>query len=136
MTYALARSLQTAVFGLLTADTGVTGLVGSAIYDALPTGALPSLYVTLGQETVKDRSDQTGSGAEHDFTVAVISDGAGFATAKDVASAISDALIGAELTLARGRLVGLWFLRAKASRTGTGDTRQIDLTFRARLEDA
>jgi hypothetical protein len=49
---------------------------------------------------------------------------------------VCDALEGAALTLDRGRLVGLWFERASARRTGTGGAiRQIDLRFRARVED-
>ncbi|WP_405117476.1 hypothetical protein [Phaeobacter sp. BS23] len=38
------------------------------------------------------------------------------------------------LALSRGRLVGLWFERANASRTTSGG-RQIRLRFAARLED-
>jgi hypothetical protein len=90
--------------------------------------------VSLGPEDARDASDKTGDGAIHDFVVSVITDEAGFQTAKAVASAISDALSGAALALARGQLVGLWFLRAKARRVETGEARRIDLTFRARVE--
>jgi hypothetical protein len=127
--------LQAAVFACLRADATLAGLVGDAVYDAAPPGALPALYVSLGPEVVRDRSDGTGTGAEHEFTIAVVSDAAGFAGAKAVAGAVSDALAGAALVLSRGRLVGLWFLRAKALRVGTGERRRIDLTFRARVED-
>jgi hypothetical protein len=48
---------------------------------------------------------------------------------------VSDALIGADMTLERGRLTGLHFYRARARREGTGDVRRIDLTFRARVDD-
>ena len=58
------------------------------------------------------------------------------AFAKAVAAAISDTLVDADLTLSRGRLVGLWFERATARRSGTaGSARRIDLRFRARVED-
>jgi hypothetical protein len=135
MSYALAGALQAAVFARVSGDAVVAGLVGDAVYDAAPPGVLPSLYVTLGPEVVRDRSDKTGTGAEHEFTVSVLSDAAGFAAAKAVAGAVSDALAGASMTLSRGRLVGLWFLRAKAARVGSGERRRIDLTFRARVED-
>ena len=136
MTYALAAPLQAAVFQALSADPALSGIVGGAVYDAVPPGTPPPLYVTLGQEVVRDRSDQTGAGAEHELNVSVITDSAGFASAKAAAAAISDALVDAELTLSRGRLVGLQFHRAKAARVGTGDQRRIDLTFRARVDDS
>lgn len=135
MSYAVAAALQAAVFARVSGDAVVAGLVGDAVYDAAPPGVLPSLYVSLGPEVVRDRSDKTGAGAEHEFTVSVLSDAAGFAAAKAVAGAVSDELVDAEMTLARGRLVGLWFLRAKAARVGSGERRRIDLTFRARVED-
>ena len=50
-------------------------------------------------------------------------------------AAVSDALTGATLVLGRGRLVGLWFLKARARRVEKADARRIDLTFRARTED-
>lgn len=135
MSYALAGALQAAVFARVSGNAVVAGLVGDAVYDAAPPGVLPSLFISLGPEVVRDRSDKTGAGAEHEFTVSVLSDAAGFSAAKAVAGAVSDALVGADLTLARGRLVGLWFLRAKAARVGSGERRRIDLTFRARVED-
>jgi hypothetical protein len=127
--------LQAAVFGRISDDAGVTALVGTAVFDAVPPGPVPGLYVTLGPEIARDRSDKTGSGAEHEFTLSVVSDAAGFAAAKAVAGALSDALVDADLALSRGRLVGMHFLRAKALRVGTGERRRIDMTFRARVED-
>ena len=41
---------------------------------------------------------------------------------------------GAELTLDRGDLAGMWFLRAKARRVENGAARRVDLTFRARID--
>ena len=135
MTYALAQSLQTAFFQRLTSDDGLRALVGNHVYDQVPPGILPTLYVALGPEVVRDRSDQIGQGAEHDAMVSVVTDGAGFSAAKAVAAAVSDALLGSDLTLAQGRVVFLRFLRASATRKGAGETRQIDLIFRVRVED-
>lgn len=136
MTYAIAGDLQGAVWQHLRADPALGALVGTAIYDALPPGTVPETYVSVGDETVRDRSDISGAGAEHRFTVSVISEGAGFAHAKAVAGAVGDALQNPDLSLDRGRLVGLWFDRARARRTGSaGRVRRIDLRFRARVED-
>ena len=135
MSYAMGASLQEAVFAALTSDSSLTALVGDAVYDVMPSGVPPALYVSLGPEEARDASDKTGGGARHDFTVTVVADNSGFHTAKTVAAAINDALVGKDLTLSRGRLVSLNFLRARASREGTGQLRRIDLRFRARIED-
>ena len=133
MTYALASGFQAAVYQHLLADAGVQAEVGSAIYDALPTGTLPDLYVTLGAEEALDRSDGSGAGALHRFTVTIRAESAGFARAKSAAAAICDALLTADLTLSRGHVIGLWFDRARAERMSDG-TRRIALRFTARVE--
>ncbi|GHG87296.1 DUF3168 domain-containing protein [Pseudodonghicola xiamenensis] len=137
MSYALAGPLQAAIYQVLVADSALDTLVAGAIYDGLPAGPIPETYVSLGAEEVRDSSDKSGAGALHRFTVSVISEAAGFATPKVVAAAVSDALEGVTPSLSRGRLVGLWFEKAVAKRSGsTGQGRQIDLIFRARVEDA
>ena len=135
MSYGVAAALQAAVYQHLAADVALSALVGTAIYDAVPAGTGQGTFVSIGPEDVRDRSDKTGGGAEHDFVVSVITDLAGFGTAKAAATAVSDALIGAPLVLTRGALVGLWFLKAVARRGDRGLVRRIDLTFRARVED-
>jgi len=134
MSYAASAALQAAVYQRLRASDALDALVGDAIYDAVPPGTVTGTFVSLGPEDTRDASDATGDGAEHDFVVSVVTDAAGFQTAKAVAGAVSDALVDAALVLARGRLVGLWFLRARARRVDAGETRRIDLTFRARVE--
>lgn len=134
MSYASASALQAAIFQRLMADSALDALVGSAIYDAVPAGPVPDTYVSIGPEDARDRSDKTGSGAEHDFSVSVVTEAAGFQNAKAIAGAVTDALVGAELILSRGRLVDLWFLRARARRVGAADQRRIDLWFRARVD--
>jgi hypothetical protein len=134
MSYALSAVLQTAVYTKLQADVALAALVSDNIFDAPPVGTLPNLYVALGPETVRDASDGTCDGAWHEFTVAVVTNNAGFHSAKKAAAAVSDALHDADLTLSRGQLVGLWFHRAKAVRQSE-DVRRVDLTFRARVED-
>lgn len=132
MSYGMGAALQAAVFGALSGDATVMSLSGGAVHDALPPGPLAPLFVVLGPERVRDASDKTHGAAVHDFTVSVVSQGAGFAPAKVLAAAISDVLSGADLTLARGRLVRLDFVRARADRGGSG--REITLWFRALVD--
>lgn len=133
MSYGVTAALQAAIYARLAGDPTLAGLVGTAIHDAPPAGVMPPLWVSLGAEEARDASDVTGAGAEHRLMVSVVGEATGFAQAKEAAAAVSDALHGAELPLARGRLVGLRFLRARARQSGTG--RRIDMTFRARTED-
>lgn len=135
MSFAVSGALQGAVYQRLAGDAALATIVGDAIYDAVPPGALPPIYVTLGEEDVRDRSDTDGGGALHDLVISVVSAAAGFSTAKAAAGAVSDALLEGGLSLTRGRVVGLWFLKARARRVGGGDTRRIDLRFRAQTSD-
>jgi hypothetical protein len=132
MSYGVAAALQAAVFQHLAA---LPELAGVSVVDALPKGAAAGTFVLIGAEEVRDLSDASGAAAEHRFVISVVSDAAGFQTAKGLAVAISDGLADAPLELARGRLVGLRFLRAVARRRDEGRVRRIDLTFRARVED-
>jgi len=135
MSYGIAAALQEAVYQRLVADPVLDALVSGAIYDTLPQGALPPVYVTLGPEEARVRSDRSGDGALHRFTISVVAETAGFHAAKTVAAAVSDALVDAPLTLSRGTLSGLHFFRARAQREGAGALRRIDLIFRARVDD-
>ncbi len=135
MSYGVSGALQAAVFAALNADTGLTALVGSAIYDAVPVGTVPAIYVLLGSESVREASDISGEGAVHTLTVSIVTTNPGFTTAKAAAGAVSDALQDADLVLSRGSLVSLRFDRAVAKRVDSATARQIDLRFRARVQD-
>lgn len=135
MSFAMSGPLQAAVYAALTADTALAAIVGSAIYDAVPTGTLPPIYVRLGSETVTDASDCSSAGALHVFAISVITTSPGFAQAKAAAAAISDVLHGGDFSLSRGRLVYLRFERARATREESAATRQIELRFAARVQD-
>jgi len=130
MSYAAAPALQQAVFQHLTAWPALAGV---AIYDAVPPN-VTGTFVLIGPEEARDQSDKTGAGAEHQMVISVITDATGFLSIKTIAADISDALINAALTLSQGRLVSLLFLRASARRIEEGETRRIDLTFRARVQ--
>ena len=132
MSYGSAFALQQAVYSALQADPDVATMSEGAIFDAMPEGPVPGLYVSLGPERVRESADKSAPGAVHEFSVRIVSDGAGFGTAKSLAVAVSDALDDAPLTLARGTLVSLHFRRARARRAG--DLREIELWFRARVD--
>ena len=137
MSYAATAALQAAVYGALRDSDALADLVGDAIYDAMPVAAPPGTYVSLGPEEVKDAGDMTAAGASHDFVVSVLSgtdEANGFGAVKEVAVAVSEALEVAEITLDRGHLAGMWFLRARARRAENGAGRRVDLTFRARID--
>lgn len=136
MSYMSGPALQAAVYAHLIADAPLAALVGGAIYDAAPPGTPPGLHVLLGPEEVIDRSDVSGPGAEHRFSVTVVTDGEGFLDAKVVAARIGAILPHAPLALAEGRLVDLWFQQAQARRLEGGAVRRIELRFRARVEGA
>lgn len=131
MSYHFSIALQEAVFECL---SGYSGL-DVPVYDSPPPGSLPTTYVALGAEVVRDRSDVSGAGAEHDFTVSVITGEAGFASAKRVAGAVQAALDSAPLVLTRGTVRALYLLRARALRADKSGARRIDMTFRARIAD-
>jgi hypothetical protein len=131
MSYGSGAALQAAVFASLQGDPALAGI---PVADAFPKGAGPDTFVLIGPEEVLDRSDRSGGGAEHRFTISVISRQAGFLAAKEIAVAISDRLGGAPPVLSRGRVVDIAFQRAVARRLDEGRTRRIDLTFRARIE--
>lgn len=130
MSYGAAPALQQAVYQRLTESPALGGV---AIHDAVPPNA-SGTFVLVGPEEVRDQSDKSGAGAEHQLVISVITDATGFLSIKAIAAEVSDALIGAPLTLARGSLVSLLFLRATARRIEEGETRRIDLTFRARVQ--
>jgi len=135
MSYGQSPALQAGVYQLLVNDPDVVALVGAAIYDVVPSGTLPDTYVSLGPEDAQDRSDKSGRGADHRFVVSVVTSSSGFQRAKALASAISDALDGSAPAIMRGRVISIRFLKARARRVRKADTRRIDMTFRARVED-
>lgn len=132
MSYGSTLALQEAVYAALQADATVMALSGGAIFDAAPPGAVPDLYLSLGPERARLAADRSGRGALHEFSVLVVSEGAGFAAAKVLAAAVSDAIDDAALTLSRGTLVALNFRRAVARRSG--GRREIEIWFRARVD--
>lgn len=134
MSLQASAALQVALYDLLTGDSALAALVPGGIFDAAPPATPPSTYVILGEEDVIDRSDLSGAGAEHRVLVQVLSDAAGFATAKAASARIGALLPGATPTLSTGRVVAIWFHQAQARRAEGNALRRIDLRFRVRVE--
>lgn len=137
MSYAAGAALQAAVYQHLRRDGALAALVGDAIFDAMPVDAPAGVHVSLGPEDMRDAGDMSGRGSVHDFVVSVLAGaehGTGFASVKQAAAAVCDALDAGTLALERGHLVGLWLLRAKARRVEKGAARRVDLIFRARID--
>ena len=65
--------LQRAIYDRLSTDPAIVAAIGGHVYDALPAGQLPDLFISLGVESFVDRSDKTGLASQHDTTVAQIS---------------------------------------------------------------
>lgn len=135
MSYVASHALQGAVFQLLQGDAALSAIVGSAVFDEMPPGPVEGTYVSLGEEDVVDRSDQTGLMATHRFQVSIISDVEGFATAKAAAGAVTEALLAGPWNLSQGRVVSMSFQKARARRVRAGQVRRIDLTFRAIVDN-
>ena len=135
MSYSLSAAVQKGIYDALVQDPAVSGLVGVNVFDSVPSGSLPDLYVVLGQEKVRDRSDQTGHGANHDLTISVATSRPGFSAAKSAAGAVCDRLLGPVPILDRGRIVNTSFLTARTRREGQGARRIVDLIFRIRVSD-
>ena len=138
MSYAMSAGLQGAVFDALSANA-VLGAMVAGIYDAPPDspGTPPvGTYITLGEEVARDRSSGSHTGAVLDFEVNIHSDFAGFSAAKAVAEVVVDTLLAAPLSMTRGRVVLLRFLKSRARRGAAPETRRIALVFRAILDDS
>ena len=136
MSFATAAALQAALYTRLASDPAVSALVGAGIHDAVPPGTPPGTFVVVGTGETLDRSCVTTSAAEHRVRIAVISNAAGFQAAKEAAAAVCDALLAQPApNLPRGRIVGVWFARAEASRMRATGARRVEMTFRVLVED-
>lgn len=100
-----ANELQKAVFGALTADAGLTGLLGGAkIYDHAPANVVFP-YVTFGRTSIYDWSTGTESGTEQLFTLHVWSKAKGKKETQDIMEKAQARLHDQPLTLVGHALV-------------------------------
>jgi hypothetical protein len=133
---AYAADLQRAVYARLVGDATLDALIGGAVYDAPPETAEARrlAHITLGEERARPFNTKTSQGALHDFAVAVHSGEDGFTIAKQIAGAVCDALIDAPLTLERGHIVSISFVRATAERAAAPEKRAVSLLFRVVID--
>ena len=125
--------LQKALVARLKADTGVTALVGTRVYD-LPPPEPSYPYISLGpDQTVPDRAD-CYDGKEVTLQVDAWSRSIGFPEVKRIAEAICAALDDAPLSLTGQRLVDLYEADVRTMRDPDGATSHAALTFRALTE--
>jgi len=135
MSYGTSADLQTALFGALSGDANLSAAVDGQIFDSVPSGKTPPLFVAIGEERVVDRSDIAAHAADFLVTISVVGDNRGFLPVKQVAGQVSDILLASQLTMQRGCVAFLSLDRARAYRSGTERRRRVDLRFRVRVDD-
>lgn len=140
MTYALAWPLQEAIYGVIGADAACVQFFDQRVFDGavpFPVEAEPEgLYLTIGDEQVRDWSTGTDDGAEHIVQLTIHAPRRGFGDAKQAAAAVFEALTAGPYALSRGRIVNVRFLEARTRRAEGDAFRQIEMRFRFVLEDA
>ena len=139
MSYAMSWPLQQGLYHLFCENALCAQHFAHRIYDAPPPLLNETdpdgIYLTFGDEDADDWSTGSDAGAVHTVTLTINAPRRGFAEAKQAAAAVSDAVLGGNLTLSRGRVVNARFVDAKTKRTANDAMRQINLRFRITLED-
>ena len=133
MSVAASWSLQQAIYGALLADTGLSALVASRIYDDVPQDVIFP-YVTLGEVTVREWSTASDIGAEHSLVLHAWSRSHGRKEVKEILGAINNSLDRAALTVADFQLINLQFVSADMRREEDGETYHGIIRFRAITE--
>lgn len=126
--------LQKAIYSSLSADAGLTTLLGGpAIYDRAPANAdFP--YVTFSSANIADWSTQTDRGHEHEVRLDIWSRENGRGAALEIAAAIDAALSGAVLVLSGHDLINFTFEQSDIALDEDGDTFHAVLRYRAVTE--
>lgn len=128
MTNDAQSAVQTAVYGALVANAGVTALIGSRVYDHVPAdAAFP--YVVIGETEAEPFDDKTKSGMVQAFGVHTWSRARGAKEAKDVMAAVSAALHRAGLTVTGHELAWIRFTESELMLEDDGLTRHGVQTF-------
>jgi hypothetical protein len=128
-------ALQQAIFAALSADAGVTALIGARLFDAVPReAAFP--YAVIGDDAETNWSTATEDGSEHIAAIDVWSRGGGHKESKLIADAIRSALDGAALSPTGQVLTGIRYQGADFARLDDGETYRATLHFRAVMEPA
>jgi hypothetical protein len=129
-----AAELQKAIFGALSAETGLAAVVGTRIFDHAPANvAFP--YITFGRTSVYDWSTATESGTEQLFTLHVWSKGKGKKEALEIMDLAREALHDAALELEGHSLVNLRLEFSEARYDDRNEAHHGVLRFRAVVEE-
>ena len=125
--------LQKAIVARLKADSSITTLVSSRVYDQPPTD--PSFpYITVGEDQTLPDAGDSYDGSEVNLTLHAWSRAMGFPEVKRIIDAVRASLYAAPLTLSGHRLVDIAFVDSRALRDPDGITNHGTLTFRALTE--
>lgn len=126
-------ALKAALRARLLADTDVAGLVGTAIYDAPPRGALPP-YLAFGEALARENGTVERDGSVIEADLVAITSERGTETALNIASAITAALGGAGPAMEGHRLVALEVSRTLARHDPATSLTRATLRLRAFTE--
>ena len=111
----------------------VAALGGAKIYEEAPQGAVTP-YVLFMDAQMRDWSGAASRGAEHFFTLAVISTERGFGAALAAGQQIADLIDEATLSLDGHRLIDLRFVSMDTKRDSGGRFARVAILFRATTE--
>jgi hypothetical protein len=126
--------LQQSIFAALSADAGLTALLGPGrILDDVPQGT-PLPYVVLGPVIAQDWSTGSEEGTEHLVAVHVWSGARGKKQAHELLAAVRLALHDRPLSVAGHRLINLRHERSEIRRHADGETIRATARFRAVTE--
>ena len=129
-----SAELQTSIFRTLTADAGLTALLGGPkIFDHVPERATYP-YLTFGRTTVVDWSTGTEDGSEHILTLHVWAKGGGKQETYQIMDQVSNRLHDQPIALDGLRLVNLQLQFAEARLESESTTYHGILRFRAVTE--
>ncbi len=133
-----SAALQVAIYARLTADAGVSALIGGRVFDLAPQGALPDFpYVSFGSVQVLDDGAACIDGAEVFVTLDAWSRVRGTMEAKRICAAVARALHEADLDLGpEHRLIEIMHRSSTVFLDADGLTAHGVMTFRALTEVA
>jgi hypothetical protein len=128
-------ALRGAIQARLTADVGLTALIGSGrIYDEAPRAAT-GLYIVHGDVDAQDWSTGTENGCEQDLSLVVwAGQSSSSRHALEAAALIVAALDDAELTVDEHRLVNLRWRSSRLARERRDGLPFVTIRFRAVTE--
>lgn len=127
-------ALRKAIRAHLLADAAlVAALGGQKVFDEAPRGD-ETPYAIFAETQARDWSADMSRGAEHFFTLAVVSTQRGLNAALSIAQQITSLLDEAPLTLEGHALTDLRFLSLETKRDDKGRFARVALRFRATTE--